>query len=69
VKFDASASSEKHGKIVGYVWKFGDGKKSKGRVVKHKYAAPGRYKVRLVVVDQHGVRARASLKIRVRRAS
>ena len=68
VKFDASASSEQNGKIVGYVWKFGDGKKAKGRIVKHKYAAPGRYKVRLVVVDQRGVRARTFLKVRVRHA-
>jgi hypothetical protein len=68
VKFDASASAEQNGKIVGYVWKFGDDKKAKGRIVKHKYAAPGRYKVRLVVVDQRGVRARTFLKVKVRHA-
>ncbi len=68
VKFDASASHEVNGSIATYLWKFGDGKKAKGRTVKHTYAAAGRYRVRLVVVDQRGTRAAMSLKVKVRHA-
>lgn len=56
VRFDASASSDPDGQVRRYRWHFGDGHVHEGRRarVHHRYAAPGRYTVRLVVIDDEG---------------
>lgn len=49
--FDASESIDPDGSITYYAWDFGDGTEGKGEVVKHKYAEPGTYTVKLIVTD------------------
>ncbi len=51
LRFDAAASSDPDGRIIGYVWDFGDGQGATGIAVEHTYAEPGRYRVSLVVED------------------
>ncbi|MDW8069690.1 MAG: PKD domain-containing protein [Anaerolineae bacterium] len=65
VQFDASSSSDPDGSIVDYRWDFGDGKRGKGVVVQHIYYVPGRYKVRLVVVDDKGAQESADAEVTV----
>lgn len=54
--FDASASSDPDGTIVTYAWEFGDGKRktTSSPTTKHAYRKPGKYRVTLTVVDDHG---------------
>ena len=52
VAFDASASSD-DGKIVTYVWEFGDGGKATGKTGTHTYSQVGTYEVTLWVTDDH----------------
>ena len=54
--FNGRASSDPDGKIVRYYWDFGDDKGYTGSTASHKFAAPGTYKVTLVVVDNDGHR-------------
>jgi len=49
--FDGSASVDRDGSIINYSWDFGDGSEGTGKSVKHSYAAPGVYKVYLIVQD------------------
>jgi hypothetical protein len=67
VSFDGSGSSESGGTIVGYSWKFGDGKKGSGRRTSHRYKKPGKYKVTLTVKDAAGQKAHVSHKVRVKK--
>jgi hypothetical protein len=62
VTFDARKST---GKIVSYSWKFGDGKKAKGKKVKHKFKKRGRYTVALTVRDAAGHKATIKHKVKV----
>ena len=47
VEFDASRSSDADGRITEYLWDFGDGGNGQGRRVRHAYAEPGDYEVKL----------------------
>ncbi len=49
--FDAGASSDIDGNIVGYAWEFGDGQTAAGVTAVHDYASSGTYTVRLTVTD------------------
>jgi len=53
LEFDAaeSASADADGKIIKYLWNFGDGQKKSGAKGKHRYERSGRYKVILTVED------------------
>jgi len=51
VKFDASGSHDPDGEIIQYLWNFGDGRKGKGISALHIFRNPGRYTVRLTVID------------------
>lgn len=54
VAFDASASSDSDGTIVGYTWSWGDGTPDTNGVsssANHVFANPGTYTVRLTVTD------------------
>jgi len=51
LEFDASESVDKDGKIIKYIWDFGDGTKASGKKVQHAYKLPARYTVTLRVED------------------
>ncbi len=53
VQFSA-ANSVDDGFIMSYIWDFGDGSKSAGKIVQHTYTAPGNYTVTLIVYDNDG---------------
>ncbi len=49
--FDGSASVDPDGKVIKYVWDFGDGTIQNGTKVSHSYSNPGRYNVLLTIYD------------------
>lgn len=51
LRFDAGASTDSDGRVLGYSWDLGDGLRGDGREVSHLYARPGRYTVALRVED------------------
>jgi PKD repeat protein len=55
VVFDATGSSDPDGAIVKYEWDFGDGAKGEGVIARHRYRAPGAFKVKLTVHDNAGL--------------
>ena len=55
IAFDASASEDPDGKIVKWVWDFGDENTGIGETFNHTYASAGDYTVTLKVVDDHGI--------------
>lgn len=69
VEFDASASADPDGKITRYEWDFGDGTKGSGAKVRHEYAEPGNYTIKLTVADEDGATAAKTLAITVEAAS
>lgn len=54
VTFDASLSYDVDGSIDRYRWAFGDSGVGEGRIVRHRFADPGRFAVRLTVTDDRG---------------
>jgi PKD repeat protein len=52
--FDASASSDPDGSVVGYAWAFGDGASATGVTASHTFGANGTYSVTLTVTDNRG---------------
>ncbi len=52
--FDASASSDPDGTIVGYAWTLGDGTSASGVQVAHVFANDGVYQVVVTVTDDQG---------------
>ncbi len=54
VTFDASASYDSNGEIVGYAWDFGDGNSGSGISTTHAYTEEGDYTVILAVTDNEG---------------
>jgi len=68
VTFDAQESRDPDGTIVSYIWNFGDGslRETREPLVRHKYDKPGKYEVRLVVIDDYDDRSEpAVLRLRV----
>jgi hypothetical protein len=55
VEFDARNSSAALGKIVRFEWNFGDGSTSSGARATHTFAAPGVYRVSLIVTTDLNV--------------
>jgi PKD repeat protein len=55
ITFDATASVDSDGKIVKWVWDFGDENTGTGETFTHSYASAEDYTVRLTVVDDHGI--------------
>lgn len=51
IVFNGYQSSDRDGKLIEYLWDFGDGGNDSGIKVKHAYAYPGVYTVRLTVRD------------------
>ncbi len=52
--FDGSKSHDEDGQIVAYDWNFGDGAKTAGKIVTHKYSSNGTRSVELAVTDNDG---------------
>lgn len=57
VLFDASPSYDPDGRLVDFVWDFGDGTSARGTQVGHTYEEVGVYSVRLTIEDDTGATA------------
>ena len=57
ILFDASASFDPDGRLVDFVWDFGDGTSARGTRVGHAYEVTGLYCVRLTIEDDAGATA------------
>jgi len=53
--FNGSGSTDPDGRISSYLWDFGDGIKSSGEKTTHRYTDPGKYNVKLTVIDNDGL--------------
>ncbi|MEJ8473672.1 PKD domain-containing protein [Roseibium algae] len=60
VEFDGSASNDPDGKIISYLWDFGDGTTATGETTTYAYAAPGTFEVRLTITDDSGTRSQTA---------
>lgn len=65
IRFDASASQSPNGRIVRYMWAFGDGTSAEGVVVEKSYRYGGTYVVTLSVEDEVGEVATVSKTVTV----
>lgn len=65
VTFDASLSTDSDGRIVSYLWNFGDGSRDEGAVVKHDFKNMGSFVVTLTVTDDRGQSASLSKTVSV----
>jgi len=54
LRFNGSRSYDQDGRIVSWVWEFGDGTTANGSVVTHSYSVAGTYAVQLTVTDDDG---------------
>lgn len=68
ITFDATSSSDPDGKIVKYVWNFGDGNTitEETPTITHTYSTSDEYIVILTVVDDHGISMSNSTSINVK---
>jgi len=57
ILFDASPSYDPDGRLVDFVWDFGDGTSTRGTQVGHTYEEVGVYSVRLTIEDDAGATA------------
>ncbi len=57
ILFDASASFDPDGRLVDFIWEFGDGTSTRGTRVGHAYEEVGLYSVRLTIEDNAGATA------------
>ncbi|MEM3578993.1 MAG: PKD domain-containing protein, partial [Candidatus Bathyarchaeia archaeon] len=70
VTFNASASYDPDGSIVGYVWDFGDGTVEHGdAVMAHIYAKGGAYTVSCTAIDNEGLSKTLKTEIKVQRTT
>ncbi len=63
VRFDAGASFDGDGEIVGYRWAFGDGSAAETTTrpaITHSYAADGTYRASVTVIDDEGAESEAA---------
>ncbi len=56
ITFDAAASTDPDGKLIAYLWDFGDGARGDGQLVQYAYRRSGVYRVGLTVRDDSGDR-------------
>jgi chitodextrinase len=62
---DGSRSFDSDGSIVSYSWSFGDGGTAGGATAAHTYTSPGEFTATLTVVDNGGLTASDSARVRV----
>ena len=67
--FDAGKSTDSDGKIVSYLWDFGDAKKALGVKVSHSYNNAGQYNVVLTAKDDKGLENSDKLVVTVNKKS
>ena len=67
VNFDASTSFDPdlNGRIVAFLWDFGDGQSGRGELTTHTYFLAGTYTVTLTVIDDRSLAASTSLAITI----
>jgi len=65
VTCDGSLSYDEDGKIVEYIWDFGDGTRGLGPIVSHTYETGGTYRVALEVFDDQGLSDRRESQVQV----
>jgi chitodextrinase len=53
ITFNGAQSFDSDGKIIEYIWDFGDGHIGIGEIVTHKYVNEGRYELSLKVIDNN----------------
>jgi parallel beta-helix repeat protein len=58
-------STDPDGKVVSWLWDFGDGCNATGRMVTHVYTRKGNYTVRLSIMDDEGLEASCSKTVTV----
>ncbi len=62
---DGSLSFSEKGKLVEYIWDFGDGTRALGPIVSHTYRRGGVYRVTLEVYDEQGLSSRRDAQVEV----
>ena len=65
ISFDGSSSYDNDGKIVSYLWDFGDGSTSTSAIIKHQYNQAGTYNYSLTVTDNQGAQGNTTGQISV----
>ena len=63
VAFDASASFDPDGRILSYLWDFGDGSTGSGVSIAHSFSSPGTFPVTLIVVDDDDAQSSHALSV------
>lgn len=63
--FDASASFDPDGSIVGHSWGFGDSEGGSGKTTSHKFKSAGTHTVVLTVTDDRGASDTESRNVKV----
>lgn len=63
--FSSFGSRPSEGRLVDFLWDFGDGTQGSGLTVQHAYTQPGVYRITLRVVDSRGREAKATRLLRV----
>lgn len=65
IDFVSSGSYDKDGRIVSYLWFFGDGFSSTETNPRHSYEFPGEYSVSLTVTDDDGAEDQAFITVKI----
>lgn len=65
VTFDGSASKDPDGKIISYLWDFGDGATAQNATATHAFQKEGEYDVILQVMDDRGTSSNVTKTVRV----
>lgn len=65
VTFDGSASHDPDGKIISYLWDFGDGETAQGVTTTHAFKKEGEFDVILQVTDDRGANTTIAKTVRV----
>ncbi len=68
ITFDASGSRDNDGTIQLYQWDFGDGARSEGKVVTHRYESAGMFTTTLTVTDNRQSKTNSTRQIRIENA-
>lgn len=66
IQFNGSRSSDSDGRVLLYIWDFGDGSTGVGAKPSHQYASPGTYNVTMTVRDNLGAISTATTTVTIR---